>query len=477
MRAGGLRQGLALLACCAACVAWAETGAGLVGWVPLPAASPPVQRAAADGAATAWSSSAAFALELRRPLRAADRDGVFLAASLGDARGEACLRLEIAYFGADGAELAPWGAAGDCIAAAGSAQPNAIAAEVPDAAREVAFRVSAGGAKSFDLLALQAAAVADGLQPLRRAVGDAPLRLLDRAESEIRRRAMNRSRVRWPITTASALAAMQGASQARDALPGIRILLRALGDRHSWVTTLDEQGRMNVPGGQTYTLKLPGFELLGDAARPVVRLRLTPLGSVAQGDAERYDAALTAALAEGHTRQACGYVVDLREHTGGNMWPALDGLGPLLGEREVGHFKPGPAWEVTRTGVLLGGGRPMLAPRASAWIAGLDTRPVAVLIGPRTASSGEAVGVAFAGRPDTRFFGQRSRGLATANQMVDLGEGVRLFVMNGLMLDRNRHDYPSGLPPDEASDDPAQAEQRALDWLLSNAACQARRHP
>jgi carboxyl-terminal processing protease len=35
-------------------------------------------------------------------------------------------------------------------------------------------------------------------------------------------------------------------------------------------------------------------------------------------------------------QEPCGWMVDLHENTGGNKWPMLAGLGPIVGEREVG---------------------------------------------------------------------------------------------------------------------------------------------
>ena len=37
-------------------------------------------------------------------------------------------------------------------------------------------------------------------------------------------------------------------------------------------------------------------------------------------------------------QRPCGWIVDLRSNTGGNMWPMLAGIGPVLGEGKVGGF-------------------------------------------------------------------------------------------------------------------------------------------
>lgn len=103
-------------------------------------------------------------------------------------------------------------------------------------------------------------------------------------------------------------------------------------------------------------------------------------------------------------------VLDLRTDTGGNMWPMIGGLAPLIGTGQVGSF-------VYPDGTI----EPWtLIDGVASWdgmvMAAYDTPieaghpPVAVLIGPRTASSGEATAVAFHGRPTRASSGSRPPG-------------------------------------------------------------------
>jgi carboxyl-terminal processing protease len=75
--------------------------------------------------------------------------------------------------------------------------------------------------------------------------------------------------------------------------------------------------------------------------------------------------------------------------------------------------------------------------------------PVALLIDGDTLSSGEALAVAFRGRPNTRFFGQRTYGLASANRDFPLIDGARLQLTVALDADRNGKIYANGIFPDE----------------------------
>lgn len=113
---------------------------------------------------------------------------------------------------------------------------------------------------------------------------------------------------------------------------------------------------------------------------------------------------------------ACGWVVDLRANTGGHMWTPLASAGPILSDGEVGAFVEADG---TRTPWTIESGTPRQY--ADRWGPGEPLAhpmpPVAVLTGPRTASAGEAVAIAFRGRPDTRTFGEPTFGVPTANAL------------------------------------------------------------
>jgi C-terminal processing protease CtpA/Prc len=101
------------------------------------------------------------------------------------------------------------------------------------------------------------------------------------------------------------------------------------------------------------------------------------------------------------------------------------------------------------------------------------TPEVAVLIDRSTGSSGEAIAVAFRGRPHTRFFGEHTQGSSTVNETFALSDGASMWLTIGVQADRAGKQYPSGLAPDVAVPSgnailpPAQdpVVQAALNWL------------
>jgi C-terminal processing protease CtpA/Prc len=163
----------------------------------------------------------------------------------------------------------------------------------------------------------------------------------------------------------------------------------------------------------------------------------------------------------------CGWIVDLRQDWGGNMWPMLGGLSGLLDAGPFGSFVGGEAperWvrhEDGTIGVEGSDGPPsFVAPRPLK----AGAAPVAVLIGPSTASSGEMTAIAFVGRPHTRFFGAPSAGLTTGNRPVRLSDGASINVTGRYVQDRTGRAYTGPVQPDEAVADEAAVES-ATAWL------------
>ena len=73
---------------------------------------------------------------------------------------------------------------------------------------------------------------------------------------------------------------------------------------------------------------------------------------------------------------------------------------------------------------------------------------IAVLIGNRTSSSSEAVAISTKSISNARLFGSRTAGLTTANQPIEISEGEFLILTTAMDADRNKKEYPEGIPPD-----------------------------
>lgn len=143
-------------------------------------------------------------------------------------------------------------------------------------------------------------------------------------------------------------------------------------------------------------------------------------------------------------------MIDLRLNGGGDVYPMLLALGGFLDGGRVLGFRGrsgSTTWIDYRDDALyLGDERVMAASGTEPTTPASDR--VALLVGPETASSGEAVVVALDGRPETRTFG-----LATAGETVAVGtypihDGRSLELSSAYDLDRNGHAFRGPIGPD-----------------------------
>jgi carboxyl-terminal processing protease len=150
-----------------------------------------------------------------------------------------------------------------------------------------------------------------------------------------------------------------------------------------------------------------------------------------------------------------GWIVDLRGNTGGNMWPMLTGIGPILGDGVVGSFVAADGnipwfYQDGKTGTRNQAGLETVSlTLEDAPVLMTPSAPVAVLIDSSTASSAEAITIAFHGRPDTRFFGTRTAGKSTAVQPFKLDDGAELYLTTAIDADRTGKQFPDGFTPDQ----------------------------
>ena len=273
---------------------------------------------------------------------------------------------------------------------------------------------------------------------------------------------INRLSINWTSFRSIVLARAAGAQNIPAAYSAIREALAMLGDNHSSYRAPD--GTVLFAGGTNCTAVTVSSPVVPNNIGYVRVTSFSGGGDLATAFAnEIQNVIVTADRAD-----LVGWVVDLRGNGGGNMWPMLAGVGPVLGEGVAGHFitptGARSAWEY-RDGAAWNSGQAVQ--RTTVTYRLRRERPrVAVLTDGRVASSGEAIAVAFRQRPDTRSFGTPTCGLSTANAGFGLSEGASLNLTVALMADRTGAPYGSALAPDETITVPETLVQRALAWVI-----------
>lgn len=135
---------------------------------------------------------------------------------------------------------------------------------------------------------------------------------------------------------------------------------------------------------------------------------------------------------------AKNWVVDLTQNQGGNMWPMLAGIGPLLGDGKLGSFnaingeeisiwyyKDGKAYESEGDSIRY-------SVQTHEIIDNLAIDKIAVLQSENTASSGEAVLVSFLGKKNIKTFGRKSATYSTSNKEFELPDSSLLWVTTSI---------------------------------------------
>jgi C-terminal processing protease CtpA/Prc len=289
---------------------------------------------------------------------------------------------------------------------------------------------------------------------------------LSEALDIIQTNALYSDQVDWPKVRSIASLYEKNAKTPADTYDSISFALQQLGDNHSRFLrpeAVDELNNLTVEDNPP-----PEGKLLADKIGYVA---VPEFGAVAEDEVNKHADKIQNLIIELEKQSVCGWVVDLRANLGGNMYPMIAGLGALIGEGDLGSFKDATGHMTNwyyRDGQAGMGNEPIAKVSRPEFLFNPNDTPVAVLIGPQTASSGEATAISFIGRPNTQFFGQPSYGLTTGNDLFMLSDGAAILLTVVVELDRTGKEYGGSIMPDIPTSNP---ELEATDWLLTQLAC------
>lgn len=323
---------------------------------------------------------------------------------------------------------------------------------------------------------------------------------INTAIDSIRTNALMKDSVDWRSVKMEALKQVEGAKTTVETYPTLRYILDALGDNHSFLQLSDSlrSAEKEALGESTHSEEnnserdpsafgrrmQPEFSII-DVSNAPVAFTFMPQGRRNSSFASEFQTK----LAELSEQGPCGWIIDLRGNGGGNMWPMLAGLGPLLGNGKVGGsidansqqdfwiYSDGQAIFADANGeehVWAEAEDPLVIDK-------IAEAPKAILIDRGTASSGEAMAVAFRGYSNTRFFGEPTYGASTATRGFPLSDGANLVLAVSTFMDRNGTIYPDGIAPDDTvyfdnaihsmNNDPIL--NSALDWIQNKMSCES----
>ncbi len=289
---------------------------------------------------------------------------------------------------------------------------------------------------------------------------------------------VERKNIDWESIRHAGFTSASGMQTIEQAYSAARVAIQMLKDGHSGLKTGPKGANDSIEGGT----------IDGKQIRPVIGY--IAVGSF-HGNSDGLEAKKFARYGQELIRDldsagTCGWIVDLRQNSGGNMWPMIAAVGPLLGEGIVGaHVGADPE---ERVEWIYEGGKSIARSAADGTFkvrtnvstdsySPIDPDiPIAVLIGKDTASSGEAVVVAFSGRANTRSFGQPTSGATTGRAVIPMSNGSKLALVVSYLQNSKGYTFDAMINPDELitdkSNNASQATvDTALEWIQRYSSC------
>jgi C-terminal processing protease CtpA/Prc len=156
---------------------------------------------------------------------------------------------------------------------------------------------------------------------------------------------------------------------------------------------------------------------------------------------------------------AKGVIIDLRENTGGNMYPMITAVSPLLPDGVILKFKSRKRMTPITLEYVVKSYQ--IAPDSIGKIP--SPTPIAILTSPHTGSSGEATLLCFRGLDNVRTFGGPSAGYASGNVTHLLADGYKLAITRSCDVARTGEVFCNDpIEPDVPTETPV---EEAVRWI------------
>ena len=167
-----------------------------------------------------------------------------------------------------------------------------------------------------------------------------------------------------------------------------------------------------------------------------------------------------------------GWVIDLSKNTGGNMYPMIAAMGPIIGDGVLGYFIDADGneleWGYDTDGSYVGDVSNKVTSLSKPYEIKSTDYKIAVITDGVTASSGEAAAISLKGADDVLFIGSATCGLSTANQNFNLSNGGSFVLTVSTMSDRNKTKYGNKVDVDIVETRPSEIEKRVISFFSQN---------
>jgi hypothetical protein len=246
-----------------------------------------------------------------------------------------------------------------------------------------------------------------------------------------------------------------------------------LSDRHSFFSTPAEYQEMTKEGKHPVTGQnlhnYPSGKMLDYR---IAYLSLPMFVSSDQNLILKYADTLQLLIASFDKQNPTGWIIDLSSNGGGNCFPMIAGIGPFIGNGVCEYSFSGNGsvrqtiynngWTGT---AWVGGDSSLVLMKSNPYQLKDPSRPIAVIYGNGTGSSGEVTAIAFIGLPNAKSFGQETYGITTRVDNYELSDGSYLNLAAGIEADRNKNKFGGKIKPDVETTDTKTAIAEAIKWI------------
>jgi Peptidase family S41 len=288
---------------------------------------------------------------------------------------------------------------------------------------------------------------------------------LDGLLNTMQSHSINKDTIDWATFRAQVLATAANAQTIPDLYPAIETALRLLDDRESYYQ-VSSGGVIGPPPVGGCAIGAPV------AVNPPSTVGYVKVGNCdCQGRAaDQFAESIQDAIRRADNAGIVGWIVDLRGNFGGNMWPMIAGVGPVLGEGIIGwiQYNDREYEREYRDGAAMSFGD-IFARVATPYRLLKEDPKVAVLTDGSVQSAGEGVAIFFKGRADTRSFGAPTCGHQHLQLPYSFDDGT-LQLVTSQHADRLKRRYAGSIAPDEIVADPVEAVRRAVAWVVDGVA-------
>jgi C-terminal processing protease CtpA/Prc len=284
---------------------------------------------------------------------------------------------------------------------------------------------------------------------------------IDEVITLLQNNSINKNKINWEDFRNDVYLHAKGSKTIENTYPSITYAISKLGDNHSYFAA-------NIVSNDTNDM----------APLPILTDEIVPenIGYIrigfCMGDEQQkknYIYSVINKIAQQDKINLKGWIVDLRGNFGGDMVPMLLAVSPILGEGVLGYFFYPDSSFLTwyhKNGYLYDENGIWWEQSNNTYHLKSPNPYVAILTDNKTASSGEAVTIAFKGRNKTKSFGIPTFGVSTSNRSHTLSDGSRINLTECVFADRNKTKYGNSVYPDVKCDENKTLEE-AINWISS----------